>query len=78
MLFSITIATRGHIERGLRPALCIASDGLLYRPPVTEEIIFDSGGGVTGKVKEDLYRWRLREEEEILNIVMTIVLSGRL
>lgn len=76
MLLSLTIATRGYIERGTCPTLCIASDGLLYCPPTPK--IFDAGGGVTGKVQEDLYRWRKRDDKEILDIIMTIVLSGRL
>ena len=76
MLFSITIATRGYIERGQCPALCIATDGLLYCP--AREVVFDAGGGVTGRVQEDLYRWRKRDDKEILDIIMIIVLSGRL
>ena len=77
MLFSITIATQGYIERGECPALCIATDGLLYCPPISKAI-FDAGGGVTGKVQEDLYRWRKRDDKEIIEIIMGIVLSGRL
>jgi len=79
MLLSITIATQGYIERGECPTLCIATDGLLYCLPTEKpERIFDASGGVTGKVQEDLYRWRLRDDREILDIIMTIVLSGRL
>jgi len=79
MLLSITIATQGYIERGECPALCIATDGLLYCPPTEKpERIFDAGGGVTGKVQEDLYRWRLRDDKEIIEIIMGMVLSGRL
>lgn len=74
MLLSLTIATRGHIERGQRPALCIASDGLLYTP--TKKKIYDAGGGVYGRVQEDLYRWRKRDDKDMLDIIMTIVLSG--
>jgi len=77
MLLSITIATQGYIERGECPALCIATDGLLYCP-LAKKAIFDAGGGVTGKVQEDLYRWRLRDDKEIIEIIMGIVLSGRL
>jgi len=77
MLLSITIATQGYIERGECPALCIATDGLLYCSP-TKKAIFDAGGGVTGKVQEDLYRWRLRDDKEIIEIIMGMVLSGRL
>jgi len=77
MLLSITITTQGYIERGECPALCIATDGLLYCPP-TKKAIFDAGGGVTGKVQEDLYRWRKRDDKEIIEIIMGIVLSGRL
>jgi len=76
MLLSLTIATQGYIERGECQTLCIATDGLLYCPPVRR--IYDSGGGVYGKVQEDLYRWRLRDDIEILEIIMGIVLSGRL
>ena len=46
--------------------------------PEEPERIFDAGGGVTGKVQEDLYRWRLRDDKEIIEIIMGIVLSGRL
>ena len=48
--------------------------------PEEPERIFDAGGGggVHGKVQEDLYRWRLREEMEIIDIIIGIVLSGRL
>jgi hypothetical protein len=46
--------------------------------PEEPELIFDAGGGVTGRIQEDLYRWRQRDDEEIINIIMTIVLSGRL
>lgn len=44
-------------------------------PPL---LIYDGGGGVTGRVQEDLYRWRRRDDVEILEIIMGIVLSGRL
>jgi len=40
--------------------------------------VFDYAGGVSGKIHEDLYRWRLRDDKEILDIIMTMVLSGRL
>ena len=76
MLPSLTIATRGYVEQGVCSTLCMASDGLLYCPPKLK--IFDASGGVTGKVQEDLYRWRKRDDKEILDIIMTIVLSGRL
>ena len=36
------------------------------------------GSGVSGRVQEDLYRWRIRDDEEIIYIIMAIVLSGRL
>ncbi|MBE9573955.1 MAG: hypothetical protein IMF20_02345 [Proteobacteria bacterium] len=45
---------------------------------VVRVIDYDGGGGITGKVQEDLYRWRKRDDKEILDIIMTIVLSGRL
>ena len=49
--------------------------GVLPTPPL---LIYDGGGGVTGRVQEDLYRWRRRDDVEILEIIMGIVLSGRL
>jgi len=47
--------------------------------PVPDAIIAGGGGGgVSGRIQEDLYRWRIRDDEEIIDIIMAIVLSGRL
>lgn len=67
-------ATRGLISNNL--PLGVATDGLIYIAVISKP--YDASGGVTGKVQEDLYRWRKRDDKEILEIIMGIVLSGRL
>ena len=74
-MIPLDAATRGLISNNL--PLGVATDGLIYIA-VSAKIFDASGGGISGKIQEDLYRWRKRDDKEILEIIMGIVLSGRL
>ena len=63
------------------PVRSISLNGLpLFSLPGSRRVVrvydYDGGGGITGKVQEDLYRWRKRDDKEILDIIMIMVLSG--
>ena len=68
-MIPLDAATRGLISNNL--PLGVATDGLIYIAVSAK--IFDASGGVSGKVQEDLYRWRLRDDKELLELLYVIV-----
>ena len=66
MLVSLSIATDGLLEQGSKPALAIATRGLILFLEV-------SGGDASSWTGEDLI---LKDDQEVLELIIIITQSG--
>lgn len=77
MRTSLGIATGGLLDRGAKPTLSIATDGLI-RTKIVDPVPYGGGGGMSLRIYDKVKRMERKkelyeEEQEILEFLCTIM-----